>query len=1089
MTETTAQNTDTVQTQQADPSHEIAIAGAAAGSKSQPLAGPSGANPDDHGSRKQSRGKKGCGCLGCLTIILVIFAILGGVAGYAIYQEAKTSRYQAEYIHRYAAPLLYSAPKDPAPNQDGASWGAPIFPSHGPYDQRLGYTRLPEYIQALTGERLQMTRQARFSAALREHVERGLNIPYAEKAQAGLKIADKSGEALFLSRTPWFLYGQFSDIPDILVKSLIYIEDRGLLDDSEPKRNPAVNWGRLTKAVLSRTVEEAGVHMPSMGGSTLATQMEKFRHSPQGVTGSIEEKLRQMASASVRAYKNGEDTRAFRRQLVVDYLNAVPLSAAPGFGEVNGLGDGLFVWYGNDFAATNALLKEENLTGDRLAAQARAYKRALSLMIAHRRPSYYLDGGRDELSRLCDSYLRVLARENIVPPALAEAALKETLVFRDFRRDPAQRQISAGKDVNMVRNRLSSLLRSSLYDLDRLDMNVDTTIDGALQKRVGEYLKSLEDAKTAARYGLIGKSLLQPGQTGAVRYSFTLFEKTPAGAMVRVQTDTFDGPLDINEGSKLELGSTAKLRVLATYLQIVSELYDEFSLLPQSELARLLRYDIDPVSRFIAEALVANPGVSRRDMLDKAMSRQYPASPDEHFLTGGSIHTFSNFQSSDDERLVTVAEALQNSINLPFVRLMRDIVTCTSARQWKERENLLANDRDPRRKELLDAFIDRESQVFLRRFWRKYQGKNDEERLDTLLTGRRAGASRLAIIHHVLFPDGDAQSLADFIGKRLPGKISQKQITELYGKYQDGGYNLTELGYLAGLHPLELWLLAYLNKPGQHTLADATEKSAMARRDAYDWLDHAKSKGARDSRIQAMMEIDAFSDIHRRWRQMGYPFDHMVPSLASALGSSGDRPAALADLIGIIMNDGQRLPTWRFSQVELAVGSPYETVLLPNPSAPERIFPVEVARVLQEALARVVSGGTARRLSGAFRLPNGTVFAAGGKTGTGDNRIFTINAQGERGASKALNRTATFVFYLGDSHFGTLTVFVTGRAASAFSFTSALPVQTLKGMAPILTPVLTGAKLPPPKPPAPRVKPPADDAEDAVPSEQVEPEE
>jgi hypothetical protein len=57
-------------------------------------------------------------------------------------------------------------------------------------------------------------------------------------------------------------------------------------------------------------------------------------------------------------------------------------------------------------------------------------------------------------------------------------------------------------------------------------------------------------------------------------------------------------------------------------------------------------------------------------------------------------------------------------------------------------------------------------------------------------------------------------------------------------------------------------------------------------------------------------------------------------------------------------------------------------------------------------------------------------------------------------SSRAINRTATFVFYLGPRHFGTLTAFVPGRAAENFRFTSALPVQVLKGMAPILLPFL-----------------------------------
>ena len=80
------------------------------------------------------------------------------------------------------------------------------------------------------------------------------------------------------------------------------------------------------------------------GASTLATQIEKYRHSPQGVTGSAGEKFRQMMSASFRAYLDGEETLAARRRIVLDYLNTVPLAAFPGYGEVHGLGDGLRVW-------------------------------------------------------------------------------------------------------------------------------------------------------------------------------------------------------------------------------------------------------------------------------------------------------------------------------------------------------------------------------------------------------------------------------------------------------------------------------------------------------------------------------------------------------------------------------------------------------------------------------------------------------------------------------------------------------------------------------------------------------------------------
>src|SRR3546814_18747785 len=79
--------------------------------------------------------------------------------------------------------------------------------------------------------------------------------------------------------------------------------------------------------------------------------MEKFRHSPEGRTGNVSDKLRQMISASLRGYREGQDTTAVRRQIVVDYLNSTPLAARPGFGAVIGVGDGLRAWFGTGLPA------------------------------------------------------------------------------------------------------------------------------------------------------------------------------------------------------------------------------------------------------------------------------------------------------------------------------------------------------------------------------------------------------------------------------------------------------------------------------------------------------------------------------------------------------------------------------------------------------------------------------------------------------------------------------------------------------------------------------------------------------------------
>ena len=62
-------------------------------------------------------------------------------------------------------------------------------------------------------------------------------------------------------------------------------------------------------------------------------------------------------------------------------------------------------------------------------------------------------------------------------------------------------------------------------------------------------------------------------------------------------------------------------------------------------------------------------------MLEASLERRYSASPAETFFTGGGMHTFGNFDREDDRKVMTIREAFQNSVNLVFIRLMRDVVT------------------------------------------------------------------------------------------------------------------------------------------------------------------------------------------------------------------------------------------------------------------------------------------------------------------------------------------------------------------------------------------------------------------------------
>ena len=259
-----------------------------------------------------------------------------------------------------------------------------------------------------------------------------------------------------------------------------------------------------------------------------------------------------------------------------------------------------------------------------------------------------------------------------------------------------------------------------------------------------------------------------------------------------------------------------------------------------------------------------------------------------------------------------------------------------------------------------------------------------------------------------------------------------------------------DLGYLASVHPLELWLARYLIKNPQATRGDVIRESAQARQDVYRWLFRTSRQGAQDQRIRFLLEVEAFTEILQGWRALGYPFANIVPSLDTAIGSSGDRPSALGELVGIIVNDGVRMPTYRVEELRFAGGTPFETRMVRRGDEGERVMRAEVAHVLREAMRGVVQEGTGRRLSGVLRGLDGQPIVVGGKTGTGDNRYRTFGPGGRLIESRSVNRTSTFIFFVEDRWYGVVTAYVPGEAADDYWFTSGLPTQILRELAPVL---------------------------------------
>jgi membrane peptidoglycan carboxypeptidase len=284
--------------------------------------------------------------------------------------------------------------------------------------------------------------------------------------------------------------------------------------------------------------------------------------------------------------------------------------------------------------------------------------------------------------------------------------------------------------------------------------------------------------------------------------------------------------------------------------------------------------------------------------------------------------------------------------------------------------------------------------------------------------------------------------------------FTEEQLWDLYLTYSPDRMSLSDRSYVAGVHPMELWLVRYLQDHPGSSWDAVLEASATVRQEAYGWLLNG-NRQAQNTRIRIILEQDAFDRLYENWRSVGFPFGHLVPSLGTSIGSSGDRPAALAELMGIILSGGTRVPTASIEKLRFAADTPYETNFAPVVE-PERVMAAEVAQTLQRALTAVVTSGTARRINNVFAGADGRPLVIGGKTGTGDNRHHRYGSGGVLISSKAVNRTATFVFYIGDRFFGTVTAYVDGEEADKYDFTSALSVQLLKVLEPELRPLIKG---------------------------------
>jgi hypothetical protein len=449
-----------------------------------------------------------------------LLAVLLAAGGYWVAEEIETSRFQATQLAAYARSLSFQVLKGPSE--------AIRFPLHGPFDQRMGYTELPRFAQRLTDRGYALTEQARFSKDLLDYTGHGLFAPYREKTRAGLDMADCRGKPLHGFRYPYRGYADFAAVPPRVAQALMFIENRDLLDESRPADEPGRRLGALR---------------PRRARPGRASGEQRFRRPRRQHPGHPDRKVpplprRRHLQRQREAAPDGLGQRArlpgrrgpCRPAGACCSTTSTPCRCRRRPGMARSMASATACGCGSRPISTppTSCSPRPKPAAD-LAAQGRALHQVVALMIAHRRPSFYLCRWRARAAGAIVGELPApVCRKRRDQPRPARRGPRRALKFRDMQANPALLPADLGKGTMTLRNRLAGMLDASLYELDRFDADVSTTLDGALQKEVSEFLERLAEPEFARKQGLAGERMLSPASLKAVRYSFNLVESTPA---------------------------------------------------------------------------------------------------------------------------------------------------------------------------------------------------------------------------------------------------------------------------------------------------------------------------------------------------------------------------------------------------------------------------------------------------------------------------------------------------------------------------------------------------------------------------------
>src|SRR6185369_4948518 len=109
---------------------------------------------------------------------------------------------------------------------------------------------------------------------------------------------------------------------------------------------------------------------------------------------------------------------------------------------------------------------------------------------------------------------------------------------------------------------------------------------------------------------------------------------------------------------------------------------------------------------------------------------------------------FGNFDKTDNGRIMTVHDGLQRSVNLVFIRLMRDLVRYHQARLPYDAAAVLDDVNNPERQRMLNTIAADEAQHFLYQAYRNYRDAAPEAVIERMLGTRAESPRHLAILFY-----------------------------------------------------------------------------------------------------------------------------------------------------------------------------------------------------------------------------------------------------------------------------------------------------------------------------------------------------